>query len=99
MKILYFVRGGVPTAEQKAEAAGMGAFIRNANVTASDFVEHCDAVAGDVPEAYAKFSRAVPGKYVDEPDAGRGEAVKEGGKARNAKTERESKPLPAVSLE
>lgn len=75
MKILYFVKGGVPTAKQKAEAADMGALIRNANITSGDFVERCDAVAGDVPEAYAKFRREIPGKPAAETDAGKSESV------------------------
>ena len=51
-KILYFVRGGVATPEQKTEAKALEAMFRNAHITGSDFIEKCDAVAGDVPEQY-----------------------------------------------
>lgn len=54
-KILYFVRGGIASPDQKKEAAELGAFIRSASVGANDFVERCDAVAGDVPERYKHF--------------------------------------------
>lgn len=58
MKILYFVRGN-PTADQSEKAKDMGAFVRNADACHSgDFVEKCDAVAGDVPEQYAELPRA-----------------------------------------
>lgn len=56
-KILYFVRGGIASPDQKKEAVELGAFIRNANVGANDFVEKCDAVAGDVPEQYGHYPR------------------------------------------
>lgn len=54
-KILYFVRGGVASPEQKKEAAELGAFFRSSSMGANDFVEKCDAVAGDVPERYKHF--------------------------------------------
>lgn len=54
-KILYFVRGGVASPDQKKEAAELGALIRNASIGANDFIEKCDAVAGDVPERYKHY--------------------------------------------
>lgn len=54
-KILYFVRGGVASPDQKKEVAELGALIRNANIGVNDFVEKCDAVAGDVPERYKHY--------------------------------------------
>jgi len=64
-KILYFVHGGMPTEKQKAEIAKLGAFIRNASAFgANDFVEKCDAVAGDAPDAY-KARYPVVGDKLD----------------------------------
>lgn len=55
-KILYFISGPVPTKEQEAEAAALGALFRNAAIAdKTGFVESCDAVAGDVPERYVRF--------------------------------------------
>lgn len=55
-KILYFISGPVPTKEQEAEAASLGALFRNAAIAdKTGFVESCDAVAGDVPERYGRF--------------------------------------------
>jgi hypothetical protein len=51
-KILYFVKDGLPTPEQKEEAAKIGAVIRNASVAKNDFLETCDAVYGAVPAVY-----------------------------------------------
>lgn len=55
MKVLYFVRGGIPTPAQAKEIKALNAIVRNAKVHPSDFIEHCDAVAGDVPEPYRKY--------------------------------------------
>lgn len=57
-KILYFVMGN-PTKNQEKEAADMGATLRNAEAWhEGDFIETCDAVAGEVPAAYAHFPKA-----------------------------------------
>ena len=59
-KILYFVHGGLPDKRQEAEIAKLGALVRNASAYSStDFIEQCDAVAGDAPDAYrAQFPMA-----------------------------------------
>lgn len=88
MKILYFVKGGVPSAEQKAEADSMKALIRHANITSGDFIERCDAVVGDVPEAYAKFPRA-----------GQGEGIQAGSGKPLAKMNHEELDAEAARLE
>jgi hypothetical protein len=59
-KILYFVKGGAPTPEQKTEAAKIGAVFRSTVVTEGDFIESCDAVYGDVPRAYRKYPVFAP---------------------------------------
>lgn len=54
-KILFFVPGPV-TPEQKAEASELGLTIRDARAyRQGDYIEPCDAVAGDVPAGYAHF--------------------------------------------
>ncbi len=58
-KILYFIKGPVPSEKETAEAKLLGAVFRNASATGpSDSVETCDAVAGAVPEAYAGYPKA-----------------------------------------
>jgi len=64
-KILYFVHGGLASSEQKEEALALGAVFRNASITSNDFIERCDAVAGDVPERYQHFPRS--GEILAEP--------------------------------
>lgn len=58
MKALYFIRGSIPTKEEReaAKKLGITAF-RNAQLAAdpSDPIEPCDAVAGAVPDRYAKL--------------------------------------------
>lgn len=57
-KILYFVMGN-PTKKQEKEASSMGAVIRNAEAWHDgDFIEQCDAVAGEIPDAYTALPRA-----------------------------------------
>jgi hypothetical protein len=57
-KILYFIKGSNPTAEERAAAEALGTkMFRNASARTS-FIEACDGVAGAVPEAYAKIKRA-----------------------------------------
>ena len=58
-RILYFIEGMTPTDEQKDDIARFGpnAAFRNAHqvgVVAMSPLEECDAVAGAVPERYAK---------------------------------------------
>lgn len=56
-KILFFVPGPV-TPEQKAEAQQAGVTLRDPGAWHDgDFVEPCDAVAGDVPAGYAHLPR------------------------------------------
>lgn len=56
-KILFFVPGTV-TPEQKAEARELGLTIRDARAyRKGDYIEPCDAVAGDVPEEYAHLPK------------------------------------------
>jgi hypothetical protein len=51
--VLYFTSGVVPTEQETAEAQSLGAMLRNGSAVGdNDYVEKCDAVAGDVPEAY-----------------------------------------------
>lgn len=71
-KILYFVRGGLPNKQQKAEIAELGALVRNASAFgANDFCEKCDAVAGDAPKAYrAKFEYVAAKIKVGSEDSG-----------------------------
>lgn len=56
-RILFFIAGEAPTKEESAaaEALGTKAF-RNARYVSNETsLEPCDAVAGAVPPAYAKF--------------------------------------------
>lgn len=57
-KILYFVSGPAPTAEQLAEANEMSATVVFRNALAVPAEQHsleiCDGVAGDVPQLYAE---------------------------------------------
>ncbi len=60
-RILYFIKGVMPSAEAQevAEALGPNVAFRNANfVPTSGAPEKCDGVAGDVPELYKKFPTA-----------------------------------------
>jgi hypothetical protein len=63
LKILFFVRGAAPTAEQHAEAAALNGNVcfRNALAISSHAaLEDCDGVAGETPSFYsAKFPDAV----------------------------------------
>lgn len=66
-RVLYFVRGSVPSAEQLAEAEklGPGVAFRNATmVRDTDPLEHADIVAGDVPDVYRK-AYAKPADYAN----------------------------------
>lgn len=57
-KVLYFVAGSAPSAEDRARAAKIGTTkFRNA-LLASGIPETCHAVAGAVPESYAHLPRA-----------------------------------------
>lgn len=73
-RILFFISGPVPTPEQVEEAddLGPGVMFRNATLIVADGpIEDADAVAGDVPENYAK---ALPS--VDDRDAVRARVMK-----------------------
>lgn len=79
MKALYFIRGSIPT-EAEREAAkklGITAF-RNAQLAAdpSDPIELCDAVAGAVPDRYAKLKGVkvieTEGPATTQPPGGKG---------------------------
>ncbi len=55
-RILFFILGALPTAEEvgEAEALGFNVVFRNALlVPAEGALEACDGVAGEVPERYA----------------------------------------------
>lgn len=53
-RVLFFYQGEQPSAETKAEALAIGMVFRDADAYRSgDFLEHCDAVAGTPPKAYA----------------------------------------------
>lgn len=55
-KILFFIAGTTPTAQQVSEANefGPGVAFRNATLVPPDSpIEQCDGVAGEVPENYA----------------------------------------------
>ena len=58
-RILYFINGPVPTEEERLEAESMGAIFRNARASSGDYVETCDAVAGNVPDMYKGFPAAI----------------------------------------
>ena len=56
-QVLYFIFGS-PSAEQLKLARDSGAKIRNSEVAgASDYIEGCEAVMGDVPAAYEGIKR------------------------------------------
>ena len=61
-RILYFIGGPVPTAEERKDARRYGAntAFRNAALIGSSEtgIEKCDGVAGKIPAAYAKIARA-----------------------------------------
>lgn len=62
-KILYFIDGPVPTKEERAHAASIGArAFRNARqVQSDDLPEDCEGVAGSViPGPYKKFKQIDP---------------------------------------
>jgi len=70
-RILYFIKGVLPSAEAQeiAETLGSNVAFRNANfVPTSGAPERCDGVAGDVPELYNKFPSAKEAlkKFEDE---------------------------------
>lgn len=53
-RVLFFYQGDQPSAEAKVEARAIGMVFRDADAYRSgDFLEHCDAVAGTPPKAYA----------------------------------------------
>lgn len=56
-RILFFIAGEAPTKEESAAAEALGTkMFRNARYVNSEHSpEPCDAVAGLVPPAYAKF--------------------------------------------
>lgn len=56
-KVLYFIRGSMPTEEQVEEAESFGIPVSYRNVEFYEegmTLEECEGVAGDVPEAYAE---------------------------------------------
>lgn len=60
-RILYFIKGVMPSAEAQevAEEFGPNVAFRNANfVPSSGALEACDGVAGDVPETYKNLPTA-----------------------------------------
>ena len=67
-RILFFIAGEAPTKEESAAAEALGTkMFRNArHVNSEHSPEPCDAVAGLVPPAYAKFPFAAA---VEEPVA------------------------------
>lgn len=73
-KVIYFVRGAMPTVEdyEAAEAIGPGCVFRNAlKIVPGAPMENCDAVAGAVPEDYAAtFPSAEADHVVDEENRG-----------------------------
>lgn len=78
-KVLYFVRGAMPSAEDyvAARAIGPGVVFRNAlKIVGGAPMENCDAVAGAVPEDYANtFPSAEEDHIVDEENRGLAEGV------------------------
>jgi hypothetical protein len=60
-RILFFIAGEAPTKEESAAAEALGTkMFRNArHVNSEHSPEPCDAVAGLVPPAYAKFPLAA----------------------------------------
>lgn len=60
-RILFFVRGSMPSPEalEIAEEMGPNVAFRNAAFVPDDAnPEKCDGVAGEIPEAYKKFPKA-----------------------------------------
>lgn len=73
-KVIYFVKGALPSKEdyEAATAIGPGVVFRNAlKLVNGAPLENCDAVAGAVPEDYAMiFPTAGENHHVDETDTG-----------------------------
>lgn len=63
-RILFFIQGSVPTAEQIDEATKLGRNVafRNVNfIRPDDFIEDFDDVAGVVPSQYAEAAAVKAG--------------------------------------
>lgn len=55
-RILFFVSGKITEQHKEAADNKNGLIIRSADAyRPGDFIESCDGVCGDVPEAYKKF--------------------------------------------
>jgi hypothetical protein len=69
-KILYFIRGSKPTAEESNAVAALGRLgnvcLRCAALAEDDAPETCDAVAGLVPDRYKNAAGIV---WIGRPEA------------------------------
>lgn len=68
-RILYYIDGPWPTADEKAQGRAMGAAFRNARL--ADRPEPCDFVAGAVPDCCAHLPRWQPDGEAAAPPAPR----------------------------
>lgn len=101
-RILYFIKGVMPSAEAQevAEEYGPNVAFRNANfVPSSGALEACDGVAGDVPETYKNLPTAEEAiekfeaerKAANEKNAKRDAERKEQAEAAKAEAEKKAK--------
>ncbi len=71
LKTLFFIRGVQPTDEEQAEADALSGIVCFRNVVKyreEDALEDFDAVAGDVPEKYAKEAAKRAAAAADAPE-------------------------------
>lgn len=97
-RILFFIIGPVPTAEDVAKAGEIGAQVifRNASAVGEyDKPEDCDGVEGAVPEAYKKFPSAAEG--IAKKKREYAEAVKKAGEKLPPKRSQPQQPQQSLS--
>lgn len=99
-RILFFIKGPVPSTEDRAEALLLGtnvAFRNNLFISADDAIEACDGVAGDVPAEYlAKCPKAADVLTAFNSEAGKVLNAKEAKKKAAAQVTAAPKTAPAV---
>jgi len=61
MKTIYFISSPWPSDEDKQRAKDLGAVIRNGSKV-TGVTEHCESVAGAIPNAYSHFPVADKSK-------------------------------------
>lgn len=62
MKILYFTKGFTPTAAESKEIEALGKDVHVRNAMYADAYEHCDKVAGHIPDAFKHIEEIEPKK-------------------------------------